>query len=436
VRRKHPVFALALCLVAIFAWPAVASAYKATTPWGSPALTYGFINGTSDIAGTEEQLAIQEAMDIWDTVSKVTFTENKANPSLAQIRIEWATGEHGHGQPFDGKSNCLKETGLVLAHAAYPANGGDIHFDDDELWANEFGFPCSHPTDLVSVALHELGHSLGLEHEKEKEDAIMFPGYLGHRYLDIDDILGIQSLYGYSTGLYHLRDENTAGPPENTFRYGTVLGSRSVIGDWDGDGDQTIGIYDPPEEEFYLRNHNDSGASETNFDWGKASEDKPIAGDWDGDGDQTIGMWRPSNATFYLNDQNENNAAEYTIPLGDPGDVPLAGDWDGDGDDTIGVYRPENKTFYLKNKLEEGWSEVIFVYGLAALTPVVGDWDGDGDDTIGLYDPSDGDWYLRNSNNSGAAEVEPEYGDGGDVIPVTGDWDGDGDTTIGLYQNG
>jgi hypothetical protein len=328
--------------------------------------------------------------------------------------------------PFDGESNCLfggEAKGTKRAHAFLPTESGtgDIHFDDDELWTTETSFECQ-PIDLKSVALHEVGHSLGLNHVND-ERSIMHQEYLGSRHnLDIDDILGVQSLYGYSTGLFHFRDKNTSGPPVLTFRYGTVLGSRSVIGDWDGDGDQTIGIYDPPEEEFYLRNSNTPGPSENNFDWGK-SEDKPIAGDWDGDGDQTI-------------DQNENNAAEYTIPLGDPGDVPLAGDWDGDGDDTIGVYRPENKTFYLKNKLEEGWSEIIFVYGTIALTPVVGDWDNDGDDTIGLYDPSDGDWYLRNSNNAGAAEIEPEFGDGGDVNPITGDWDGDGDTTIGLYQNG
>jgi hypothetical protein len=438
----------AILLLVILALPASANAtdflyddpeeeqgFSTTSPWKSPALSYGFLNGTGDIAGTGEQQAVRDALHLWHTVSNVNFTENTSNPSLAQIRVSWATGNHGDASPFDGKGNCFTEEGLVLAHAFYPEDG-DIHFDDGEEWTTESAIACEQPVDLVTVALHEAGHSLGLQHA-EDEDAIMYPSYLGtRRYLDIDDILGIQSLYGYSTGLFHLRDENTNGPPGISFRYGTVLGSRSVIGDWNGDGSQTIGIYHPPEDEFYLRNSNTPGNTpDYDFHWGK-SEDLPIAGDWDGDGDQTVGLFRPSTATFYLNDQNENNAAEHTFGFGNTGDVPLAGDWDGDGDDSIGLYRPENKTFYLKNKNEAGASDAAFVYGLNVGKPIVGDWDSDGDDTIGLYDSSDGDWYLRNFNSTGAAEVFPEFGDGGDVNPVVGDWDADGVTTIGLYQNG
>jgi hypothetical protein len=408
--------------------------FSTTSPWEKPALSYGFLNGTSDIAGTAEQQAVRDAMHLWHVVSNVSFTENTSNPSLAQIRVSWATGEHGHGQPFDGKANCFTEKGLVLAHAAYPEDG-DVHFDDDEVWTTEPAFACEQPVDLMTVALHEVGHSLGLQHVEDPE-SIMYPAYLGtRRYLDVDDILGVQSLYGHSTGIYHLRDENTSGPPGITFRYGTVLGILPVIGDWDGDGDQTIGLFYPPEDEFAMLNYNGPGGADVNFHWGK-SEDLPIAGDWDGDGDQTVGLFRTGTATFLLNNQNENNAAEHTFGFGNTGDVPLAGDWDGDGDDSIGVYRPSNKSFYLKNKNEEGAADTAFVYGLIPGKPIVGDWDNDGDDTIGLYDPSDGDWALRNFNSTGAAEIELVFGDAGGDNPVVGDWDGDGVTTIGLYQNG
>lgn len=52
-------------------------------------------------------------------------------------------------------------------------------------------------TYFYSVALHELGHSLGLAHSPV-ESAVMFPYYQAYDEnvnLDYDDILGIYNLY-------------------------------------------------------------------------------------------------------------------------------------------------------------------------------------------------------------------------------------------------
>ena len=51
-------------------------------------------------------------------------------------------------------------------------------------------------TDFYQVALHELGHNLGLEHSNVRS-SIMYPYLLyDNTRLHSDDIAGIQALYG------------------------------------------------------------------------------------------------------------------------------------------------------------------------------------------------------------------------------------------------
>ena len=77
---------------------------------------------------------------------------------------------------------------------------GDIHFDDDETFTHN----SPHGTNLAWTALHEIGHSLGLEHS-HSFGAVMSPYYssfyhpsLTNLALSTDDIRGIQALYGKS----------------------------------------------------------------------------------------------------------------------------------------------------------------------------------------------------------------------------------------------
>ncbi|MBJ8205864.1 matrixin family metalloprotease, partial [Bacillus cereus] len=86
----------------------------------------------------------------------------------------------------------------VLAHAYFPppnsgSLAGDAHFDDGETWS--ISSPAS-GIDLITVAAHEFGHSLGLSHSNVR-GSLMFPSYSGIlRSLHQDDISGIQSIYG------------------------------------------------------------------------------------------------------------------------------------------------------------------------------------------------------------------------------------------------
>ncbi|WP_088350943.1 matrixin family metalloprotease [Bacillus cereus] len=158
--------------------------------WDKTSLTYRFVNFTADLSEAEVRNAIAAALGLWSAVTPLIFTEVTGDNN-ADILIRFATGDHGDGKPFDGVGN-------TLAHAFYPPpNGGDIagdtHFDDDETWS--VNLPPS-GIDLVTVAAHEFGHSLGLDHSNVV-GSLMNASYSGaQRFLHEDDIKGIQSIYG------------------------------------------------------------------------------------------------------------------------------------------------------------------------------------------------------------------------------------------------
>ncbi|TSK72147.1 Stromelysin-3 [Bagarius yarrelli] len=128
----------------------------------------------------------QEAVQVWSYVTPLTFTEVQAGP--ADITIDFTRYEHGDKLPFDGP-------GGILAHAFFPRTHrqGEVHFDYDEQWTlgNDLG------TDLLQVAVHELGHTLGLHHSSAP-GSVMSPYYIYSYPLQLskDDESRIQSLYG------------------------------------------------------------------------------------------------------------------------------------------------------------------------------------------------------------------------------------------------
>ena len=101
-------------------------------------------------------------------------------------------------------------------------------------------------------------------------------------------------------------------------------------------------------------------------------------GDWNGDGKISVGLYDPAAATFYLTDTLQTGYAEYTFGYGVPGAGwrPLVGDWNGDGSEGVGLYDPQQSTFYLTNSLVTGFAEYTAGFGVpgAGWRPIVGRW--------------------------------------------------------------
>jgi len=195
--------------------------------WPNNNLTYRLQNFTPDLTQQEVRDAVVQALALWSAVTPLTFTEVT---TTADIEIQFASGNHGDGSPFDGG-------GGVLAHAFFPppnggAIAGDAHFDEAETWTVAIPPPGGR-FDLVTVAAHEFGHSLGLDHTNVA-GALMFPSYSGpHRFLAPDDTAGIQSIYGSNQvergNLLHLSGVTTNGRLWHSIRFPS--GAWSQFGD-------------------------------------------------------------------------------------------------------------------------------------------------------------------------------------------------------------
>ncbi|XP_049360073.1 metalloendoproteinase 3-MMP-like [Solanum verrucosum] len=149
----------------------------------------------------------RRAFDKWSKVTPLTFKETDSY-RLADIRIGFFVRDHGDDNPFDGPMK-------ILAHAFAPPTGF-FHLDGEENWVVDSEYLKEGTVDLESVAVHEIGHLLGLDHSSEKE-AIMFPTLEdGTKKVELtrDDIEGVQMLYGSnpnyngSSTVYPHRQEN------------------------------------------------------------------------------------------------------------------------------------------------------------------------------------------------------------------------------------
>lgn len=122
------------------------------------------------------------ALETWAQHAPLEFQEIEAPDSADDVDILV-------------QSRDLDGPGKTLAEAYFPTVG-DITFDQSENWqAPRF----------LETAVHEIGHSLGLDHENEIPSVLN--SVLGNLYTAVespfildDDIAGIQSLYGAGVG--------------------------------------------------------------------------------------------------------------------------------------------------------------------------------------------------------------------------------------------
>ncbi|MCX6588427.1 MAG: matrixin family metalloprotease, partial [Acidobacteria bacterium] len=166
---------------------------------GRASLQFAYRTLSEKVNSQAQQAEVSRALREWSRVIQVDFVEGNDAAAPRTIGILWGRSSHGDGYPFDGP-------GKVLAHTFYPAPpnseplAGDLHFDEDENWQ------VGQDIDVYSVALHELGHALGLGHS-DVPGSVMYAYYRRAERLTAEDIGAARRLYG-------ARDE--AGTPPST----------------------------------------------------------------------------------------------------------------------------------------------------------------------------------------------------------------------------
>lgn len=128
--------------------------------WAKIELTWNLVNHSSILGHKSTFDQIDKAFKAWETISIFKF--NSSEDLNSDILIYFVPLVHKLDD--EDMKFARKE---VLAHAFYPLNG-DIHFNIEIDW---------NATDIFLTVLHEIGHSLGLNHVMD-DKSIMFPYYL------------------------------------------------------------------------------------------------------------------------------------------------------------------------------------------------------------------------------------------------------------------
>lgn len=177
--------------------------------------------------------ALQDAFDAWEAVADINFTYVSPDDTTTLIDIDVSVGEID-GQEFGTVGQAF------WSSASSSIQSGRILFDEAEDWAPTG----SGGIDFFAVALHEIGHVLGLMHfdSNNGEPLQIMNSNILVDDLQSGDIAGVQVLYGAGDGIATPQEDDPETPPPSDDGTDQRAAPETVSGDDGGSSGGAIGI--------------------------------------------------------------------------------------------------------------------------------------------------------------------------------------------------
>ena len=179
------------------------------TQWAKPKrITYSFVPDGTNIGGVPSNLQqtlnasfatadwqaqFANAAAVWQKVANINFSQVSDNGS------PWGSRGTSRATPGSATSGSAampcRAASLRSPISPPPANGGtnagDMFFNTSQSWQIN-----GTTYDLMTVAVHEFGHALGMGHSSGHRTASMYPAYNATKEaVNTDDTSGIRTIY-------------------------------------------------------------------------------------------------------------------------------------------------------------------------------------------------------------------------------------------------
>jgi hypothetical protein len=170
--------------------------------WGSKVITWSLATSAGSPAGPfssyitpQYEAVIEKAFETWAAASGLTFVQ-VADLGQSDIRIGWGdfdtstTGVAGYTN-YNQKSGQFMP-GMTIRLEDPTEDALELQPDGQLAYSGT-------QTTLYELALHEIGHALGLADNDDPNSIMYYTSGSANQTLDAIDIAGIQDLYGLKT---------------------------------------------------------------------------------------------------------------------------------------------------------------------------------------------------------------------------------------------
>lgn len=164
----------------------------------TPGTGFGFSSYINDPAYRD---IIREAFQAWEDVANIDFVEI-AEGAQTDIHLGWDTIDGAFGVVGEASTRGSKTTETLFSFTE-----AEIRFDVSENWTTDYDV-ARNEVGLYQVALHEIGHIIGLDHTGDTETIMYASDISDLPGLSAGDIQGAQIFYGAA--------ESTPAPQPST----------------------------------------------------------------------------------------------------------------------------------------------------------------------------------------------------------------------------